>query len=273
VAQERGVSFPANPRYTVQRLEEQYGLGVVTATAMGQDAQGFLWIGTQTGLYRYDGARAKKMTEVESVTGHYILDLLIAPDGTPWFAGSRGIAHYKDGKFEKLAIPESAMPLGIGSQIFAVDSEGTAYVVLFKQGILRIDPKKPAEAVILGTGERKVENAAGIARGADDSIWFTYGTHLAHIARGATTIEVDPRIQVPKERVVALVFDGDWTLWLRTVARLAQIDPWLHKIRFESAGIGTAHEEEANQAWTGRGGCWCRPRRDCFGRKASAGGY
>jgi len=88
-AQERGVSFPANPRYTVQRLEEQYGLGVVTATAMGQDAQGFLWIGTQTGLYRYDGARAKKMTEVESVTGHYILDLLIAPDGTPWFAGSR----------------------------------------------------------------------------------------------------------------------------------------------------------------------------------------
>jgi len=243
-AQERRVSFPANPRYTIQRLEEQFGLGVVTATAMGQDAQGFLWIGTQTGLYRYDGARAKKMTEVESLTGHYILDLLIAPDGTAWFAGSRGIAHYKDGKFEKLAIPESAMPLGIGSQIFAVDSKETVYAVLFKQGILRIDPKRPAEAVILGTGEPKVENVAGIARGADDSIWFTYGTHLAHIAKGSTTIEVDPRIQVPKERVVALVFDGDWRLWLRTVARLARIDPSLHKIRFESAGIGTAHEEE-----------------------------
>ena len=243
-AQERRVSFPANPRYTVQRLEEQFGLGVVTATAMGQDAQGFLWIGTQTGLYRYDGARTKKMTEVESLTGHYILDLLIAPDGTAWFAGSGGIAHYKDGKFEKLAIPESAMPLGIGSQIFAVDSKETVYAVLFKQGILRIDPKKPAEAVILGTGEPKVENVAGIARGADDSIWFTYGTHLAHIARGLTTIEVDPRIQVPKERVVALVFDGDWRLWLRTVARLARVDPRVHKISFESAGIGTAHEEE-----------------------------
>jgi diguanylate cyclase (GGDEF)-like protein len=243
-AQEGGVSFPANPRYTVQRLDEQYGLGVVTATAMGQDAQGFLWIGTQTGLYRYDGARAKKMTEVENLTGHYILDLLIAPDGTAWFAGSRGIAHYKDGKFEKLAIPESAMPLGIGSQIFAVDSEGMVYVVMFKQGILRIDPRKTAEAVILGTGEREVENAAGIARGADDSIWFTYGTQLAHIARGTTTIEVDPRIQLPKERVVALVFDGDGALWLRTVARLGRIEPRLHKISFESAGIGTAHEEE-----------------------------
>jgi len=243
-AQKRGVSFPANPRYTVQRLEEQFGLGAVTVTAMGQDAQGFLWIGTQTGLYRYDGARAKKMTEIEDLTGHYILDLLIAPDGTAWFAGSRGIAHYKDGQFEKLAIPEPAMVLGIGSQIFAVDSRGTVYVVLFKKGILRIDPGNPSEAMILGTGERKMENAAGIARGADDSIWFTYGTHLAHVARGSTTIEVDPRIQVPKERVVALVFDGHGTLWLRTVARLARVDPRLHKISFESPGIGTAHEEE-----------------------------
>ncbi len=243
-AQERGVSFPANPRYTVQRLEEQFGLGAVTVTAMGQDAQGFLWIGTQTGLYRYDGARAQKMAEVESLTGHYILDLLIAPDGTPWFVGSRGIAHYKGGQFEKLAIPESAMPLGIGNQILAVDTEGTVYVTLFKQGILRVDPGKPSESVVLGTGEPKLENTAGIARGPDDSIWFTYGTHLAHVARGSTTIEVDPRIQVPKERVVALVFDGNGVLWLRTAARLGRIESRLHKISYEEVGIGTAHEEE-----------------------------
>ncbi len=109
-AQKRGVSYPANPRYTVQRLEEQFGLGAVTVTAMGQDAQGFLWIGTQTGLYRYDGARAKKMTEVEGVTGHYILDLLIAPDGTAWFAGSRGISF--SGRKYPTTIPKA--PSGIG---------------------------------------------------------------------------------------------------------------------------------------------------------------
>ena len=244
MAQVRRVSFPSNSRYTVQRLEEQFGLGAVTATAMGQDAQGFLWIGTQTGLYRYDGARAKKMSEVESLTGHYIVDLLIAPDGTPWFAGSRGIAHYKDGRFEKLAIPESAMPLAMGNQIFAVDSRGMVYVLLFKQGILRIDPGKPSESVVLGAGAAKGEEAAGIARGADDAIWFTYGTHLAHIARGATTIEVEPRIRLPKERVVALVFDGNWALWLRTATRLGRIDARLHKLQFEAGVIGTANQEE-----------------------------
>ncbi len=44
-----------------------------------------------------------KMTEVESIIGHYVTDLLIAPDGTPWFAGNHGIAHYHNGQFEALA--------------------------------------------------------------------------------------------------------------------------------------------------------------------------
>ena len=72
----------------MQRLDEEFGLGAVTVTTMGQDAEGFLWIGTQTGLYRYDGARARKMTEVEPTTGHYIMDMVIAPDGTPGSPGT-----------------------------------------------------------------------------------------------------------------------------------------------------------------------------------------
>src|SRR5258707_4170357 len=110
-AHEARKDFPEIPRCTVQRFQDQEGMGAITATALGQDAQGFLWIGTQTGLYRYDGTRAKKMLEVESIIGHYVVDLLIAPDGTPWFAGTRGIAFYKDVQFQKLEIPARSMPL------------------------------------------------------------------------------------------------------------------------------------------------------------------
>src|SRR5208337_5470317 len=75
-AEEFRDSFPDHSRFTIQRLQDEFGLDAVTVTAMGQDSQGFLWLGTQTGLYRYDGARAQKMTEVESMTGHYIMDML-----------------------------------------------------------------------------------------------------------------------------------------------------------------------------------------------------
>ncbi len=243
-AQETALAFPDSHRFTIQRLEEQFGLDVVTVTAMGQDAQGFLWIGTQTGLYRYDGARARKMTEVESITGHYITDLLIAPDGTPWFAGNHGIAHFRNGQFEQLAIPATAMPLASGNQLFAVDSKGIVYVLLFRRGILRIQPGNPAATTVVGEAEGIQENAAGIVRAADDSIWFTFSTHLAHIPAGTTSLEIDPKIKLPKERIVALLFDGTQTLWLRTAMQLARLDPQLHKISVETAVVATANEEE-----------------------------
>jgi diguanylate cyclase (GGDEF)-like protein len=238
------ISFPANPRFTVERLEDQLGMGAVTATCMGQDAQGFLWIGTQTGLYRYDGARARKMTEVEAITGHYIVDLLIAPDGTPWFAGNRGIAHLKDGEFERLPISPAMMPLGTGNQIFAVDSQGLAFVLLFKGGVLRIDPKNPGSMNVFGKAENIQDNAAGIVRAPDDAIWITFGTHLAHLEPGGAAFVVDPEIRLPKDRVVALLFDGSETMWLRTATHLARLDPRVHKFTLETAVTASSNEEE-----------------------------
>lgn len=244
MAQQHSVSYPANPRYAVQRMEEQFGLGAVTATAMGQDAQGFLWIGTQTGLYRYDGARAKNMSEVESLTGHYILDLLIAPDGTPWFAGNHGVAHYKNGAFQRLDIPTSVLPLGAGNQLLAVDSRGRAYVVLFKGGIIRVDPGDPSATVVIEQKGGSAGGTAGIVRDASDGIWFTSGGRLAHVAAGETKAQLDPTIKLPNERVVALLFDGQQTLWLRTATHLARLDSGRHKITFEKSVTGSANQEE-----------------------------
>jgi diguanylate cyclase (GGDEF)-like protein len=247
------VSFPDNPRFTVERLADHFGLGAVTVTAMSQDNQGFLWIGTQTGLYRYDGARAQKMTEVEGLIGHYVLDMVIAPDGTPWFAGNRGIAYYKSGRFESLTIPASAIALASGTQIFAVDSKGFVYALLFNHGVLRIDSHHPTENVVLGETEGISETAAGIVRGEDDSIWFTYGTHLGHVAAGSSKIEVDPGIQVPKERVVALVWDRDNGLWLRTATKLARLNPTTHKLTVEKVAIGPADDVEGKPTLDQRG--------------------
>ena len=252
-AEEFHNSFPDHSRFTIQRLPDEFGLDAVTVTAMAQDSQGFLWLGTQTGLYRYDGARAQKMTEVESMTGHYIVDMLIAPDGTPWFSGNHGIAHYHNGQFETLPIPASAMPMASGSQVFAVDSKGVVYVLLFKRGVLRIDPENPSATKVIGEAEGIEDNAAGITRGADDSIWFTFRTHLAHIPAGSSSIEVDPQIKLPQERIVALLFDGTQTLWLRTATALARLDPQLHKISKENEVVGSTNEEEGKPTLDQRG--------------------
>jgi len=213
-------------------------------TAMGQDREGFLWIGTQTGLYRYDGARAQKMGEVEGLIGHYVLDLVIAPDGTPWFAGNRGIAYYRSGRFESLAVPASEMALANATQVFAVDSRGVVYALLFNRGVLRVDSHNPSQRSLLGEPEGIDEAGAGIVRADDDSIWFTYGEHLAHVEAGSNRVEVDPGIQIPKERVAALLWDGAGELWLRTATKLARLDTKTHKLTVERMAIGPADDVE-----------------------------
>jgi len=247
------VSYPDHPRFTVQRLADQYGLGAVTVTAMGQDKDGFLWIGTQTGLYRYDGTRARKMADVEGLIGHYVLDMVVAPDGTPWFAGNRGIAHYRNGRFESPGIPSAAMPLGSGTQLFAVDTKGVVYATLYKQGLVRIDPKDPANTKILGAAEGITEQVNGIARGENDTVWFTFGTHLGYLEAGSNQVRVDHEIRLPEDRVVALVWDGDGTLWLRTATKLAKLDTVAHKLVEEKVGMGLADTEEGRPVLDQRG--------------------
>jgi diguanylate cyclase (GGDEF)-like protein len=247
------VKFPDNPRFSVQRLADHFGLGAVTVTSMGQDGQGFLWIGTQTGLYRYDGARAQKMTEVDGLIGHYVMDMLIAPDGTPWFAGNRGIAYYKEGRFESLPIPASAMALAGGTQIFTVDSKGIVYALLFNHGVLKIDSHNPTQNMVLGEAEGISDASVGIVRGGDDSIWFTFGTHLAHVEAGSNKVEVDPGIEIPKERVVALVWDLKKELWLRTATKLARLNTATHKLTLENTAIGPADDIEGKPTLDQRG--------------------
>ena len=57
-------------------------------TALAQDHDGFLWIGTQAGLVRYDGYAFRTFTadpnDAASLSGAYVRSLMVAKDGRIW---------------------------------------------------------------------------------------------------------------------------------------------------------------------------------------------
>jgi ligand-binding sensor domain-containing protein len=59
-----------------------------TITALAQDARGLLWIGTISGLFRYDGYRLRKFShntnDPFSLAGDYVGCLWAAPNGRVW---------------------------------------------------------------------------------------------------------------------------------------------------------------------------------------------
>ena len=87
--------------HTVWRVRDAFTPGAILAIAQTPD--GYLWLGTEFGLYRFDGVRAipwHSPSGAELLSG-LIYCLLVARDGTLWIGTQDGAASWKDGKLRR----------------------------------------------------------------------------------------------------------------------------------------------------------------------------
>ncbi len=109
--------------------------GIVTALA--QDARGLIWIGTQTGLVRYDGYRFRKFVHQPadpfSLAGNHVYSLSVAKDGRIWVGtNSDGISVFDPAseRFEHFRHDEKVKESLSGGRILALanDAEGGMWI-------------------------------------------------------------------------------------------------------------------------------------------------
>ena len=76
------------------------GLAQGRVNAIAQTPDGYLWLGTEFGLLRFDGVRSVPWQPPgnERLPDNWIRTLLAAPDGTLWIGTLRGLASWMDGK-------------------------------------------------------------------------------------------------------------------------------------------------------------------------------
>jgi len=84
--------------HTAWRISEGFTKGTIFSIAQTPD--GYLWLGTEFGLVRFDGARALPWSPPagEQLPSTWIQALLVARDGTLWVGTEKGLASWKDGK-------------------------------------------------------------------------------------------------------------------------------------------------------------------------------
>jgi ligand-binding sensor domain-containing protein len=83
--------------HTAWKVRDGFAQGEITAIAQAPD--GYLWLGTQFGLFRFDGVRVTNWQPPpeQHVPPGQIFSLLVSHDGTLWI-GAKGLASWKDGK-------------------------------------------------------------------------------------------------------------------------------------------------------------------------------
>ena len=109
--------------HTSWKIRDGFPKGQITSIAQTQD--GYLWLGTEFGLVRFDGIKhiPWQWPQDQQFPSSLISGLLATPDGTLWIGTLQGLASWKDGKLTQY--PELA-----GRAVFKIveDHEGTIWV-------------------------------------------------------------------------------------------------------------------------------------------------
>jgi ligand-binding sensor domain-containing protein/signal transduction histidine kinase len=123
-------AFALNPQldvsqyaHTSWKIRDGFPKGEISSIAQTHD--GYLWLGTELGLFRFDGVKHVQWRPPagQELPSNFIFSLLVGSDGTLWIGTEKGLASWKDGKLTQYA--ELA-----GHYIFSLleDREGAVWV-------------------------------------------------------------------------------------------------------------------------------------------------
>jgi len=85
---------------------QEQGLSNLVVQSLRQDRAGFLWVGTQSGLFRYDGSAFRNYSDA-GLRGSWVFDIHQTSRGTLWVATRGGLARLTGERFEVLPpLPE-----------------------------------------------------------------------------------------------------------------------------------------------------------------------
>jgi diguanylate cyclase (GGDEF)-like protein len=191
------------------------GLPQATIDAMVQTADGYLWIGTEEGLVRFDGMRfvVSDRQNAPALRSPFISSLYEAPDKTLWIGTyGGGVARLRNGRIEGFH------PELLGSdriREFHTARDGGLFVATAGGGLLRIDGEKVTRFTMRdGLPSDRIWTIADDGEG---GLWVaTHGGGVVRWRAGRVQQRITTREGLPNDFARALLRDPDGTLWIGT---------------------------------------------------------
>jgi signal transduction histidine kinase/ligand-binding sensor domain-containing protein len=179
------------------------------ATKFAQGPDGWLWIATPTGLYRFDGVRFER---TDKVYGHplessNIMGLATAPDGALW-VGYRigGVSVFKPNGTHSYAESDGLQP--VGAMHIEAAPDGAIWVAM-RDGVAVLPPRGERFAYLRGEAGLPALGVFQILFARDGATWVGTNTGAFFRKPGDTRFTQ----AWPRKTLVSLAEAPDGTIW------------------------------------------------------------
>ena len=159
--------------------------------AITQTPDGYLWLGTQSGVVRFDGARAVPLAlpPGQRLPSTAVTSILAARDGTLWIGTFDGLASWKDGRLtEYHALAQQSL-----IALFE-DRDGTMWVGGFGGSTGKLCAIRGGRTTCFGEDGRFGAVVTSLYEDSDGSLWVAAATGLWRWNPGPPTRFPSPRI-------------------------------------------------------------------------------
>lgn len=209
-------------RFTFQYYGQQQGLTNLTPQCILQDRTGFLWVGTQNGLFRYDGSQFIRFGVEDGLPSPSVESMHETRDGTLWVGTTVGLAKrndtgYGQSKFERVVMKDSGVE-GVRQNAITSDSQGRMFVGTGK-GLFVGVREKAGYRFELHIPPVEKPAVTGIHVDSSDKVWLWCASQICQFQAGAI-IPYGSDLKVTPNRAASLITDLDGNLWARSANSL-----------------------------------------------------
>ena len=211
------VGTPFGGRYVFKTYAEDDGLLNLSPVALLQDRSGFIWVGTQDGLYRFEGRTFTRFGVDDGLPSSRIYCLHETADGRIFVGTRTGLARWDGGRFAalgaKAGLPETTVySIASDSTLLFVGTARGLYLSLAE--LFHVDARKDGpETAVTGL---HVDPRGVLFLGRGGTLYRREGSLAVEF--GST------KALPPLDRIDATLTDAEGRLYVRTPTRLLMLD-------------------------------------------------
>ena len=214
------------------------GLRNLVVLSLAQDHAGYIWVGTEGGLYRYDGSRFRLMGQQEGLPcSSEVHGLFVARDGALWANTCSRIFRFDGHQF---LVVDGIHALLRGAQVMA-DAPGGGVLITTTTGLyeasrspdgsFRAD-SRPLPSSLAGKRMHGIESQG-------DRIWFGCGQQLCMEQAGRISV-FGTEQGLPEEAWDGIRIALDGTVWVRSPKSIYRRGPGELRFARENPGTGSS---------------------------------